>query len=284
MKKYLVLILLIFMSCNAGDGGGGGGNGGKALLTIKISNDCNNLTECIDIYLDGELIEKDLKPGEVTSKEVEVGNHSIMAFGECDIYNVWESKIIYVPPEGHTEILSCISENKGVLNVKISSNCIDIVKKVMLYIDDQAMGEFFPNDEWIGYLNIGEHKIYAVSEKNDLWGPEYVNLLKEGLSKTLECNISREGILTLGVDQNCICNFIYGVRIYYSDPVKGENILAGSINPGQEISIKATVGYHRISAQALCHLDNKTYYFGPEEIYLPLSGFRFIIPCNQFSP
>ena len=281
---FVILLSILFLSCSNGDGGGGGGNGGKAEIVIKISQDCKGVTECIEVQIDGEAIGKNLKPGDEVRKEVEIGNHSIYAFGACNVYNEWTRKVVYVPAGGYEETLSCSQEDKGLLIVKFNQDCKDKIKSLLLYIDDIQMANIPFGQEWRGFLKVGTHKLFFISERNEEFGPFNIYLPKEGTTYEFDCPENKEALLTLGVDENCPCNFYFGITIYYTDPLSDETIIAGAINPGQQITFKATVGYHRISAKARCPQDNLDYYFGPEEVYLPPEGLTFIIPCNKFKP
>lgn len=286
MRTNFCLLTFIFLllGCNNDGGGSGGGNGDKAEIVIEISQDCKGITECIEVQLDGETIGRNLKPGDEVRKEVEIGNHSIYAFGACNIYNEWASKVVYVPPEGYEETLSCSQEDKGLLIVRFKNNCKDKIKSLTLYIDDIQMGNILFGQEWKGFLKVGTHKLFFISERNQTFGPENIYLPKEGITYEFDCPETEEALLTLGVDESCPCNFYFGITIYYTDPLSEEPIIAGSINPGQQITIRATIGYHRISAEAKCPQDNLNYYFEQEEIYLPEEGFSFIIPCYKFKP
>ncbi len=283
MKKVLLLILLFFLSCDNG-GGGGGGPVENPELTIRVSNDCNGITECVEVSIDGNKVAEDLKAGEEVIKKVEIGNHTIYAKGSCSVFNEWGPYVVYVPAEGKTEVLSCSTPGKGILTVRCMENCIDIIKRVDLYVDDLLRATLKPEEIWKGSLVVGKHKIYGISERGDVWGPKEIVLTSEGYTEELNCNDKREGLFIINVTQNCPCNFIYGINIYYTEPSSSEPILAGNINPGNQISFKATVGYHRISAVANCFQDNKEYRYGPVEVYLPEDGLNYTIYCNEFKP
>lgn len=285
MKKFLVFgISILIFGCGGGGGGGGGGGEEKAELIIKIENDCSGKTECIDVFLDGGKIFSSLKPGDEKRKTVSKGNHILYLSGSCELNFEWGPKNIYISDNEHREVFNCSFENKGFFLLKCDDLCKGFIKKIDFYLNDFFKKSLSPAEEWKGYLTNGVHKIFGISEKGIKWGPKYITIEGGEKKENFSCENTKKSYLSISLTENCSCSFIYGVRIYYTEPPSEEYLLFASLNPGQSAQKEILVGYHKIYAEALCYQDNLKYKFGPIEIYLPEEGLNYIISCFELKP